>query len=296
MPARATLARKPAPRAAGGRRTSAKASVKSPVAVAAKAPPRRAPAKAAPASGGRMTLAAAMEALRGAGTEQNRKTYARHGAVGDMFGVSFAFLATLVKRIGVDHDLARALFETKNLDARKLALKIADPDRVTPEELDRWTASELPRMCGGYVAMLAAESPHGRSTAERWLASVDPGTRCAGWGLAAQLASRDRSVPGAWFEGRLAALERGIHEVSDGERYARNGALIAFGGRSAGLRDKALAAARRIGHVEVDHGETYCQTPDAAAYIRKNWAHAVAKGFESPGAQESARMPPRIRC
>ena len=151
-------------------------------------------------------------------------------------------------------------------------------------------------MCGGYVAMLAAESPHGRSTAERWLAAADPGRRCAGWGLAAQLASRDRSVPAAWFEARLATLERGIHEVSDGERYARNSALIAFGGRSAALRDKALAAARRIGHVEVDHGDTSCETPDAAAYIGKNWAHATAKGFESPGAQECARKSPRTRC
>ena len=36
-----------------------------------------------------------------------------------------------------------------------------------------------------------------------------------------------------------------------------------------GLEKKATAAARRIGKVEVDHGETGCNTPDAIAYIRK---------------------------
>jgi len=30
-----------------------------------------------------------------------------------------------------------------------------------------------------------------------------------------------------------------------------------------------LAAAKRIGKVEVDHGETSCKTPDASTYIRK---------------------------
>ena len=48
-----------------------------------------------------------------------------------------------------------------------------------------------------------------------------------------------------------------------------NGALISIGMRNPGLEKKAVAAARRIGKVEVDHGETSCKTPDAVAYIRK---------------------------
>ena len=35
------------------------------------------------------------------------------------------------------------------------------------------------------------------------------------------------------------------------------------------LQKKAIAAAKRIGKVEVDHGETGCKTPDAASYIAK---------------------------
>jgi hypothetical protein len=244
----------------------------------------------------RMTLDEAMRALKEAGSAQARKTYLRHGATEPLFGVSFATLKVLVKRIGVDHDLSRALFETGNFDARNLALKIADAARVTPEDLDRWASAGLPRMCGGYVAMLAAESPHGRSTADRWLAASAPTVRCAGWGLAAQLASRDPSVPPSWFEARLDDLERDIHAVPNDERYARNAALIAFGGHGPGLRDKALAAAARIGHLDVDHGDTDCETPDAATSIGKLWAHAAAKSFASPTAQESARKPPRTRC
>lgn len=39
--------------------------------------------------------------------------------------------------------------------------------------------------------------------------------------------------------------------------------------KKAALRKKAIEAAKRIGKVEVDHGETYCKTPDAVPYIEK---------------------------
>ena len=75
-----------------------------------------------------------------------------------------------------------------------------------------------------------------------------------------------------------------------------NMAVIAIGCRSAGLRKEANAAARRIGVVEVDHGDTACKTPAAAEYIDKAWAQSKAKGFGSPAAQERTRETPRLRC
>ena len=48
-----------------------------------------------------------------------------------------------------------------------------------------------------------------------------------------------------------------------------NGALISIGVFKPGLRKKAIAAANRIGKVDVDHGETSCKTPDAIPYIEK---------------------------
>src|SRR5690349_21683734 len=126
------------------------------------------PAKAPPkAPTPRMTLQETMTALEKAGSAQARKTYARHGAPEPMFGVSFATLKTLVKRINVDQELAEALWNTGNFDARNLAVKIADPAAISSRELDRWAATPAGRMCGGYVGHLAAESPHSRAKAEK---------------------------------------------------------------------------------------------------------------------------------
>jgi hypothetical protein len=49
-----------------------------------------------------MTHNQVMTELKKAGTAQNRKIYARHGATGEMFGVSFATLRSLHKQIKTD--------------------------------------------------------------------------------------------------------------------------------------------------------------------------------------------------
>jgi hypothetical protein len=71
-----------------------------------------------------------------------------------------------------------------------------------------------------------------------------------------------------------------------------NAALIAIGGSRPKLMKKAVAAAERIGEVEVDHGETSCTTPDAAAYIRKMASR------KRPAARKPARKkaPPRKKA
>jgi len=141
-----------------------------------------------------MSLEDTMKALEKAGSAQTRKTYARHGVTGPMFGVSFATLKTLYKQIRVDQKLAEALWGTKNFDALNLAVKIADPASISSRELDRWAATPTARMCGAYVAHVAAESPHGRAKADKWLAASDDTTRSAGWALVAAMAMIDEST------------------------------------------------------------------------------------------------------
>ena len=60
-----------------------------------------------------------------------------------------------------------------------------------------------------------------------------------------------------------------------------NGALIAIGVRNPKLEALTVAAAKRIGTVEVDHGDTDCKTPDAVACIAKTKAHRVKKAARS---------------
>lgn len=249
-----------------------------------------------PAAPARWTVQAAMAELEAAGSEQTRKTYARHGAKGPMFGVSFAALKSMVKRIRVDHELALGLWKTGNLDARTLAAKVADPARIAPADLDAWAKASAWGMGNLYVAHLASESPHARKKAEAWLASSSDTLRTTGWQLVSAMALTDVTTADAWFAARLAEIEKGIHQAPNAERDAMNRTLIALGCRNPAFRKAAVAAAKRIGTVDVDHGDTACKTPDAVASIEKAWAHSLSKGFESPAAHERSREPMRLRC
>lgn len=252
--------------------------------------------KPSKAPAARMSFKEAMTALEKAGSAQTKKTYLRHGAVEPMFGVSFATLKVLYKKIKIDQELAEALWDTGNFDARNLAVKIADPANISAKELDRWAATPTARMCGGYVAHLAAESPHGRAKADKWLKASDVTTKFAAWSLVTALAMIDETMEDSWFADRLAQIEKTIHSAPNAQKYVMNSAIIAIGNRNGSLRKAAVAAAKRLGTIEVDHGDTDCKTPNAAESIEKAWARAKGAGFESPAAHERSRESMRTRC
>jgi len=189
-----------------------------------------------------MTLDDVMGELERLGTEQNRKTYRRHGVSEPLFGVSYAHLGALQKRIKTDQALAEALWATGNADARTLATMIADPSRFTLAQLDAWLKSA------------------------RYHGLVD--------GLTSHVASKSRFAreADAFFERHIATIQAGIHAAKNRTREAMNTALINIGARNEALRKKAIAAATRIGEVEVDHGDTGCKTREAVEYIEKIWA------------------------
>jgi hypothetical protein len=73
-------------------------------------------------------------------------------------------------------------------------------------------------------------------------------------------------------------IEAEIDTRANRVRHSMNGAMISIGARNTTLRKRATAAAKRIGTVQVDHGETNCTTPAAVPYIDKMWARKEAKG------------------
>lgn len=217
-----------------------------------------------------------MAELEAAGSAQTRKTYARHGVPEPMFGVSFAKLGELKKRIKKDQALAEALWATGNADARTLAAMVADP-AMPAATIEAWVQSVRHHTLAGYVADLAARSAGATERLNAWIDAPSEMVARAGWSLAATLALNDAQLPDAVFEDLLARIERDIQKAPNRAKEGMHNALLAIGARSDRLEQLAIAAARRIGHVEIDHGDTACKTPDAEPYILKARAHRRAK-------------------
>lgn len=233
-----------------------------------------------------MSARSVLGELKALGTAQNRKVYARHGVGSKMFGVSYANLGKLKKKIKTDHDLAVSLWASGNHDARVLATMIADPTATTSKTLDEWAGDLDNYVITEAVAGLASKTPHATAKMKKWLRSRDEWVGSAGWSIVAHAALRDASLDEAFLAECLATIESKIHRSKNRMRHSMNGALIAIGMRSAALEKKAVAAAKRIGQVDVDHGETGCKTPDAVSYIKKARARGTKRGA---GARSSAR-------
>src|SRR5437588_12397336 len=76
--------------------------------------------------------------LKRLGKRKTAEIYRRHGASGEVWGVSFADLGALKKQIKTDHNIAQSLWKSGVLDAQTLALMIADPATLTAGEADEW--------------------------------------------------------------------------------------------------------------------------------------------------------------
>lgn len=219
------------------------------------------------------TLESLMAEMKKRGTAQAVKIYKRHGMVEPLFGVSFADLGVFKKQIKTDHALALKLWATGNGDARHLATMIANPEQFTSKQLDMWVKNQN---CTGVCDLtggLVAKTRFAREKADAWILSKDEWIGRTGWNVVCSLAmNTENALPDAYFERLLKRLEKEIHSAKNFTRHMMNMALISIGGRNAKLRVQAEAAAKRIGKVHVDHGETSCKTPEAIPYIAKTWA------------------------
>jgi 3-methyladenine DNA glycosylase AlkD len=218
-----------------------------------------------------------MAELKKMGTAQNRKVYARHGIGEKMYGVSFGNLKAIKKKIKTDHLLALELWSSENHDARILATMVADPGTMDNTTLESWAADLDNYVIADAFSSLVGGTPAARRKMEKWTRSKKEWVGRAGWLLLAQIAAGDDALPDDYFQPYLEKIESDIHRSKNRVRDAMNMALVNIALRGPALEKRAVAAAKRIGKVDVDHGETGCKTPDAVAYIQKTKAHRAKR-------------------
>ena len=236
-----------------------------------------------------------IDELERLGTAQNRKVYARHGYPSPCAGVSFAALGALKKRLGVDQALARELMASGHAEGQLLATMIADPAALDDAEARAWVEGVRWYVLADALAGALAAAPRAIEWATRWMAHERPWVRRTGYALvAAMLRDLREDLEDGWLGGVLEAAERDMAGSPGPARHAMNAAIIAIGGWRPALSAAALETARRIGPVEVDHGQTACETPDAVAYIETMLARTAGR---APAAKKKkkkkAKSPPK---
>lgn len=227
-----------------------------------------------------MTVNEVMQELEKMGTASVQKIWANHGARGDFFGVKVGDMKTIQKKVKKDYELSKALYQTANYDAMYLAGLIADEKKMTKKDLLDWVRKADWYMISEYtVPWIAAESAYGWELGLEWVDDQDENIQSAGWCTLSNMLTMepDEKIDKKRMEALLKRVEKNIHTSGNRVRYTMNGFVIALGGYVPALKDQAVAAAKKIGEVQVEMGGTACKVPDAVAYIDKMLARGPVK-------------------
>ena len=165
------------------------------------------------ATGARVREAVAW--LKRRGTARNRDGMARYGIVArKVMGVSVSTLQRLARRLGRDHALAVALWETGWYEARMLTAFVDEPERVT--KVGQWSRRREEFVKRAAFALLAA------------------------------LALHDKRTGDAPFLRALALVERAAPDERNFVKKGVSWALRVIGRRNPRLHAAAVAVARRL--------------------------------------------------
>lgn len=198
------------------------------------------------------TLADALQLLNDHARPAELEGMARFGIdVERRLGVSVPDLRRIGKRLGRDHELAQALWNTGIPDAQILAGLVAEPQRFGARQLDAWVRSMRSwDVCDGACLNAFADSPLAWDKVATWAGRRDEFVRRAGFALLAVLAVHDRSAPDSRFIGALPLIEAAATDERNYVKKAVNWALRGIGKRNAALNAAAIACAERLQQID----------------------------------------------
>jgi 3-methyladenine DNA glycosylase AlkD len=194
-------------------------------------------------------LQAALAALRAEARPDELAGMARFGMnPAGRLGVSVPVLRRLGRRLGRDHALALALWETGIPDAQILAAYLAEPTHFTAAQMDAWTRG----MASWDVCDQACSNAFAKQPAlawERvpvWAQDQAEFVRRAAFALLAALAVHDKAAPDERFLDALPLIEAAAGDERNFVCKAVNWALRQIGKRNRMLNLAAISCARRI--------------------------------------------------
>jgi 3-methyladenine DNA glycosylase AlkD len=189
-----------------------------------------------------------LSVLERKGSKANREGMARYGIVAPkIFGVSVATIRSIAKGIGRDHALALVLWDTGWYEAKMLACFVADPQAMTPSQMDCWIKGfDNWAVCDTACFHLFDRSPHAWRKVDQWSRRKGEFARRAGFALLASLALHDKEGSDDNYRKRLGLIEEFASDDRNFVKKAVSWALHAIGSRSAELHEAALVLGRKL--------------------------------------------------
>jgi 3-methyladenine DNA glycosylase AlkD len=221
---------------------------------------------------------AVLEWLKDHSTRATLDGMARYAIPSDKaFGVAMRDMKALGKKLGHNHELALALWDTGWYEARMVVSFVADPALVTAAQMDRWCKQfDNWAICDTMCFNLFDRTPHRWAKVKQWSSKRDEFEKRTAFALLWSLTVHDRHADDEAFIRGLELIEREAGDERNFVKKAVNMALRAIGKRNRALNAAAVAVARRL--ADSEQGAARWVGKDA---LRELTSPAVTKRLKS---------------
>ncbi|SER00675.1 DNA alkylation repair protein [Pedobacter rhizosphaerae] len=215
-----------------------------------------------------MTLNEVMIQLAGLGNEKVRVHNTKFGAGAHQFGVKMGDIRNMAKKIKTDHELALALWDTENVDARFLAILIMDPRKLTYEAINELVKSEkFPHIADWLYTYVIKGYPDTETLRKEWMESTDPMAARAGWSLTSGCIVRQAHLVD--IPALLDRIETELATSAPAVQWTMNSALAQIGIHHPPYRERALAIGEKLGIYRDYPVSKGCTSPFAPIWINE---------------------------
>lgn len=195
---------------------------------------------------------------------QNKK----NGAHDNQFGVKLGDIRKVADTIKSNHELAKALWETGNVEARLLSTLIIVPKLLSTDELDSMVRSErFTQVIDWLYAYVIKEYPGREILRENWLLSDAPMTLRLGWSLTSGRIAR--SPEGLDIPAILDRLEKEMPGAASEVQWTMNSALAQIGINHPAYRERAIDIGEHLGIYRDYPVSKGCTSPFAPIWINE---------------------------
>jgi 3-methyladenine DNA glycosylase AlkD len=215
-----------------------------------------------------MTLEETLTQLEALGNEKMRAQNTKNGAGDNQFGVRLGDIRKLAKKIKTNHELAVALWEIKNIDARLLAILLIKPKTLSADEMNRMVRSvTFVQVADWLNAYVVKKHPDKETLRQAWMATDDPMAARAGWSLTT--ARGVKSPEGLDLPGLLDRIESEMGNAAPEVQWTMNCCLAEIGIQFPDHRKRAISIGETLGIYRDYPVSKGCTSPFAPIWINE---------------------------
>jgi len=192
----------------------------------------------------------------------------------ESFGIGLTQLRKLAKKIGKDHDLALALWQSNNYDAKVIGLLIDEPKKITREQAEQQVEElehGLLRHVFSSCDATLAKAPFAFELANEWINSNDMTRRGCGYGLIYEFSKKkaNKHLTDQYFLDCIKQIDQKIFNEDSNVRLAMGGALMGIGKRNPMLNTAAIEVATKVGPIHF--GDGHCDPFDVVKNLTSDY-------------------------